>query len=166
MLPLLIAYSQSPLNAKDIALKHLTLTHGGAAMEKWGACVASILLRLLQGYSLQESIQTGISESGIELDYAQLWPLQEYPDDVVVGRHFSSACYVDQSVPATIYLALKYRNDPKNALISNTMCGGDNAGRGVLLGAILGALHGIDGWPSSWVEGLLHPPPIVQLDSH
>lgn len=165
MLPLLIVFGQSPVDAKPLALEHLTLTHGGAAMEKWGACIASVLLRLLHGYSLQESIQTASNESPIELDYDQLWPLQDYPDDFVVGKHFSSACYVDQSVPATIYLALKYRNDPQKALVANTMCGGDNAGRGVVLGAMLGALHGIDGWPSSWVEGLLHPPPIVHLDS-
>ena len=90
--------------------------------------------------------------------------MKDYPDGIVVGKHFSSACYVDQAVPATIFLALKYGDSPENSIRVNTMCGGDNAGRGALLGAFLGALHGVEGWPSRWIDGLLHPPPVVQLD--
>jgi len=36
-------------------------------------------------------------------------------------------------------LALKYHHDPEKALIANTNLGGDNAARGSVLGALLGA---------------------------
>jgi len=164
MLPLVIAYAQTPEYAKKIALEHLALTHGGSIMNRWGTFITSTLLNLFQGYSLQESIQKGSGESKIKFDYQGLESLKDYPDDIVVGKHFSSACYVDQAVPATFFLAQKYCDSPENSLIVNTMCGGDNAGRGALLGALLGALHGVDGWPSRWIDGLLHPPLVVQLD--
>jgi hypothetical protein len=38
------------------------------------------------------------------------------------------------------------------------MCGGDNCGRGAVLGALLGALNGFDAWPRNWRDGLLRPP--------
>jgi ADP-ribosylglycohydrolase len=89
--------------------------------------------------------------------------LLHYPDQVVVGRHFSSACYMDHALPAILYLAVKYADDPEAGLIANTMCGGDNAGRGAVLGALLGAENGIQGWPQRWLNGLLQPPSIEQL---
>lgn len=65
-------------------------------------------------------------------------------------------------IPAILFLALKYAESPEEALIANTMCGGDNCGRGAVLGAILGALHGLDGWPQRWVENLITPPPHIE----
>ena len=163
MLPLTIALSENPDYAREISLQHLALTHGGAAMRKWGELLSVTLLNLLQGEKLCQAIQAGTKESAVDLDVQDLQHLADYPDSIVVGRHFSSACYVDQAVPATLYLALKYQNGPENGLIANTMCGGDNAGRGAVLGALLGALNGKQGWPPRWNEGLLYPPPPVLL---
>ncbi len=161
MLPLTIAFSRNPDQAKEISLQHLGLTHGGPAMKKWGVLLAAILLDLLRGESLHQAITEGSEDASLDIDPQILETLIPYPDATVVGRHFSSACYVDHAVPATLYLALKYRDSPKQGLIANTMCGGDNSGRGAVLGALLGAMNGLRGWPSRWIEGLLHPPPIV-----
>ncbi len=43
-------------------------------------------------------------------------------------------------------------------MIANTMCGGDNAGRV----AVLGAVNGMGGWPAKWVDVLLQPPPDIE----
>ncbi|MEE4242466.1 MAG: ADP-ribosylglycohydrolase family protein [Desulfopila sp.] len=164
MLPLTIAFSTNPASACEISLQHLGLTHGGSTMKQWGELISITLLNLLQGKSLYHSMTAGASQSGLDLDAKALQELTDYPDSIVVGRHFSSACYVEQSVPATLYLALKYQNSPEEGMIANTMCGGDNAGRGAVLGALLGALNGEQGWPVRWIEGLLYPPPVIQFD--
>ena len=83
------------------------------------------------------------------------------PDELVVGRRFSTACYVEESVPAVIYLALKYHEDPESGLIANTNLGGDNAYRGAVLGALLGAANGMDAFPDRWIRGLRQPPPVL-----
>ena len=83
------------------------------------------------------------------------------PDDRVIGSRFSTACYVEDSVPAVVYLALKYHDDPENALIANTNLGGDNAARGAVLGALLGTAHGVEKFPTRWVDGLAHPLPDI-----
>lgn len=161
MLPLLIYFADTPERARNIALEHLSLTHGGTLMTRWGGFIASILLHLFKGDSFEMSIQKSGKVNNIAFDYQKLESLNEYPDSIVVGKHFSSACYVDQALPATLYLALKYRESPEKSLIVNTMCGGDNAGRGAILGALLGALHGVECWPAGWRDGLIHPPPLL-----
>lgn len=161
MFPLTIAFSKNPAYAKEISLHNLTLTHGGPAMKKWGVLLATTLLNLLRGESLHQAITEGGEDAALDIDPQVLEALIPYPDETVVGRHFSSACYVDHAVPATLYLALKYRDSPEQGLIANTMCGGDNSGRGAVLGALLGAMNGLRGWPSRWINGLLRPPPIV-----
>ena len=83
-------------------------------------------------------------------------------DEAVIGRRLSSACYVEDALPAIIYLALKYHHDAARGLIANTNLGGDNAGRGAVLGAFLGAAIGLQVFPKPWVDGLRHPP--INLD--
>ena len=79
--------------------------------------------------------------------------------DADVARNvFSTACYVQESLPLTLYLAWKYQDDPEQALVVNTNLGGDNCHRGVVLGALLGAMHGEQVWPQRWLDGLVNPP--------
>lgn len=156
-LPVLIVLSRDRDVARKTALQHLALTHGGPAMARGGQLVADILLDVLYGTSLPDAILSR------NVYNQQLASLLDFPDPVVVGRHFSPACYLQDSIPATLYLALKYADDPSEALIANTMCGGDNAGRGAVLGALLGAFHGMAAWPEQWAGGLVDPPPTPVL---
>ncbi len=159
--PVVAFYSDQPETARKAALAHLALTHPGPKMETAGNLIIDLLLQALQGIPLDKAI--------LELVAAQANPLLGHPftkwlddsDEQVIGPRFSTACYVEDAVPAVVYLALKYHDDPEQALIRNTNLGGDNAGRGAVLGALLGAAHGIDGLPKRWVEGLLEPLPEV-----
>ena len=63
-------------------------------------------------------------------------------DHDVVGRRFSSACYISESWPSLLYLTYKYLDRPKQALIVNTNLGGDNVHRGAVMGALLGLATG------------------------
>ncbi len=153
-LPVLISFAENRDDARKTALQHLALTHGGPAMALGGGLIADILLDLLYGIPLNTAI---VSRN---IYNQQLKTLLDFDDQVVVGRHFSPACYLQDSIPATLFLALKYAGNPPEALIANTMCGGDNAGRGAVLGALLGAAHGMSAWPEQWIQGLLNPPPV------
>lgn len=163
MLPLLIAYAQDREYALQISLEHLALTHGGSTMNGWGGLIARALLNVIRGQTLRDAVMDAVQDSNVAVDFKLLEALADYPDNTVVGKHFSSACYVEYAVPATLYLALKYAGSPERGLIENTMCGGDNAGRGAVLGALLGAANGVSAWPAKWLKRLEYPPPIVQL---
>jgi ADP-ribosylglycohydrolase len=160
MLPLTIHFSDSPEYARKISQEHLALTHGGPLMSKGAALVIDLLISLLHGTPMIEALEAINQSSTTESIGSSFLDLLDYPDHIVIGKHFSSACYMDQALPATLYLAAKYHDQPEQGLIANTMCGGDNCGRGAVLGALLGAVCGVEAWPLRWRTGLKRPPAV------
>ena len=59
----------------------------------------------------------------------------------------ATACYCEQTFTIVMYLAYKYWDDPKKALLGNANLGGHSTARGAVLGAIMGAAHGSSSLP-------------------
>ncbi len=80
----------------------------------------------------------------------------EWSDADVVGQEglFTSACYPEFGVPAVFYFALKTEFDFERALLDNANAGGDNTGRGAILGGLLGAALGASSIPQHLIDGL------------
>ncbi len=163
IVPVVVFYLNQPDKARETALTHLALTHPGVKMETAGSLIVELLLKVLNGIPLKEAILEEIEAQSNPLLGHPFVRLLDNPDDWVIGPRFSTACYVEDSIPAVIYLALKYHDDPEKALIVNTNLGGDNAARGSILGALLGAAHGVEKFPDRWVQGLLEPLPELVL---
>lgn len=160
IVPLVIFHQEEPLPALESALTHLSITHKGALMEESARLLVQLLLDTLAGKPLQEVLREAIRRQGSPFLGHPFQAWLEKPDEFVVGGHLSTACYVEDSVPAVVYLALKYAETPEQGLIANAMLGGDNAYRGAVLGALLGAGNGIEAFPERWVRGLVLPPPV------
>jgi ADP-ribosylglycohydrolase len=159
MVPVLAFYSGDSFKARSAALEHLALTHSGEKMAEAGGLFADLLLEVLSGWPLKDVILDRIDAQDHPLVGHPFKKWLNDPDEWVIGPKLSTACYVEHSVPAVLYLALKYHDDPEKALAVNTNLGGDNVYRGGVLGALLGAEHGKAGFPPRWVDGLLDPPP-------
>ena len=65
------------------------------------------------------------------------------PDEHVIGSRFSPACYIDDAMPAALYLVWKYHRDFSAGIIANATVGGDSCHRGAVVGSILGAACGV-----------------------
>ncbi len=161
IIPLIVFYARQPARAREAALAHLELTHPGPKMVPAGALLVQLLLETLQGRPLADVIHDAIAGQRNPLLGHPFRRWLDLPDDAVIGRHLSPACYVDDAVPAVVYLALKYHDDAENALIANTNLGGDNAARGAVLGALVGAQGGLRAFPRRWMDGLTQPPPAL-----
>lgn len=70
------------------------------------------------------------------------------------GGGLDLSCDLDGALPLTLALALRHENDPETGLSENAMLGGDSAARGLALGLMLGARHGLAGFPERWKDGL------------
>jgi ADP-ribosylglycohydrolase len=158
MIPLAVRYAGDPDRARQLAFEHLHLTHLGPRMTAAGQLLMDLLIPLLQGQSLAGLIKDKIQRQDNPLLGHPLVNWLDDPDEVVIGRRLSTACYVEDAMPAIVYLALKYHDDPAQGLIANTNLGGDNAGRGAVLGALLGAANGQHTFPEEWITGLRQPP--------
>lgn len=163
MVPVVVFYAGRPREARDKALAHLSVTHPGPKMDMAGSLIIEILLDVLNGTRLQDAILKQIERQANPLLGHPFVAWLNDPDERVIGPRFSTACYVEDSVPAVIYLALKYHDNPQKALIVNTNLGGDNAARGAVLGALLGAEQGVSRFPKPWLEGLVEPLPELPI---
>ncbi len=155
---LLILGHADPAEARRTAHLHLGLTHTGPLMEAALDAVADILQPLLAGDELRPTIDAVLDRGRNPLLQKPLRAWDRLDDLEVIGRKISPACYVDDAVPAVVHLARRHHADPERALVANTMVGGDNCYRGAVLGAIMGAAHGLDGWPERWRTGLRRAP--------
>jgi len=54
-----------------------------------------------------------------------------------------SACYIDSSFPAFLFITYKYADSVERAVLANANAGGENVARGALVGALIGAAHGM-----------------------
>ncbi len=78
-------------------------------------------------------------------------------------QKFGQAGPLPQSFPSAIICVAKHGHSFSKALLANLRAGGDNAGRGALIGAWLGAAHGFVGIPSAWTMRLRAAPRIEGL---
>jgi len=159
LIPIVVFYRSQPQRALLMALEHLSLTHLGEKMEAAADLLVCLLLEVLNGRGLYDALIGAIEKQRSPFLAHPFRRWLDQPDDVVIGSRLSTACYVEHAVPAVVYLALKYHDDPEAGLVANINLGGDNAYRGAVLGALLGAANGLEVFPERWVTGLRHPPP-------
>ncbi len=158
LVPVVAWHAADREEAMERAKAHVALTHAGDRMAEAVTLVADLLWQTLAGRPLRESILEAQQRQGNRFARYPFAKWLEERDETVVGSRLSPACYLDDSVPATLFLALRYHDRPREGLIANTMLGGDNVHRGILLGALLGAENGIESWPLEWRTGLKNPP--------
>ena len=125
---------------RRIVKLHVGLTHKHADVLR----AADTLVRLLWSIEAGELVREAIRrEAGDWISGKKSDSWLEQPDEHVVGRRFSSACYIADAMPAALYLAWKYHDDFSAGIIANAMVGGDNCHRGAVVGSLLGAACGV-----------------------
>jgi ADP-ribosylglycohydrolase len=129
--------------------KHLFLTHPDETLSRicdgYVALVAGLLMRKPGERATPYLLTAAQTTLGIDLEGMVA---RARSDRDVVGGTYSTACYISDSWPSLLYLAFKYLDDPKSALLANTNLGGDNVHRGAVMGGIVSLACGrtVDGW--------------------
>jgi len=113
--------------------------------------VVNCLNALTDGQSLPEALEISarIADPVLaeKLEEALGWPKYE---PLEVSAHFGMACKIHQGLPVVWHL-LKHAENFEAVVRDNTLCGGDNCGRAMVLGAIAGYVFGV---PSSMIARL------------
>jgi ADP-ribosyl-[dinitrogen reductase] hydrolase len=115
---------------------HVALTHRHSNVLRAADCLTRLLGLISEGQPLREALMHAAGD-WFSTCKATDWARQ--PDRVIIGRKLSPACYIDQSFPASLYLAWKYHDDFPAAVIANAMVGGDNCHRGAVVGSLVAA---------------------------
>jgi len=150
----LVAFGEGDSEAvRNSVRAHVQLTHRAPEVLSAADALTRILCDVLAGAGLREAIFEHGSD-WFSKRKAEQWSRE--PDEVVIGRRVSSACYIDDAFPASLYLAWKYADDFEAGVLANTNVGGDNCHRGAVVGALLGAALGTSGIPARFRDGMHH----------
>jgi ADP-ribosylglycohydrolase len=131
------------------SVEQTILTHRSPEAEESAAFLAKAGYRLMRGASLLDTLNETAPEWALKKANSVL---SENAVDAI-GK-LGPACSISSALPSVLYLALKYGDDIETAFIENAMAGGDNCARGLVLGMLLGASHGMASIPNYWVENL------------
>lgn len=110
-----------------------------------------LLLKVLEGHSIQESI--------IKLKEHAPLKIQAYINTGIASKEketfeaisaFGSACPTEFSFPSIIHILFKY-DDYKEALIQNAKAGGDSSARAMVIAYLMTAQHSIEIVPKKWL---------------
>ena len=84
-------------------------------------------------------------------------------ESVSAIARFGQSCHVDEAFAGVVHLITKYENNLEEAFVQAVMAGGDSAGRGMVVGMVLGAHLGVQSLPEQWVSGLQRRREIMDL---
>ncbi len=73
--------------------------------------------------------------------------------DACNGWH--SGAYLLETIPSALYILMKYAHDPEEAIVRAVNDTYDNDTIAAIVGAAVGALHGVEALPARWRDGLL-----------
>lgn len=112
-------------------------------VEPYAIMFSNMLVRVLVG---GEDLQAVVLETAQKIGLRQFKELVESSRDDPM-----TACYIDSSFPAMLFFLYKYSASFEAAILANANAGGENVARGALVGALMGAKHGLAGMPD-WAK--------------
>lgn len=156
--PILAAHHADPLDLRiEAARAQTALTHGDPCVHD----AAELFTRWVDAIAQRQSIPDALAMA-CSVNYATL----DAPSVLQTARNYASGspqeageslglgCNVHEALPLTLCLALQFADQPRTALTTNALLGGDSAARSLLLGLIMGAAHGLIWLPPAWIDEL------------
>lgn len=156
--PLVAAMLDAPDDAFFVAVDSaVAVTNENDISREYGRISAAMMRAAGRGEAAPAIIAAGRAQAGPDAaalidEAASLTEQGSNP----VAAHFGMACYLKSAIPIVVHNILLSQSYVE-AIRRNIYAGGDNCGRAVLLGAIMGALHGArseTGIPELWIGRL------------
>jgi ADP-ribosylglycohydrolase len=156
--PLIAALAQSDDDVFQVAVASAVKTtsdHERAA--SFGqVCAAMMRAAVLTG-DLESVVEAGRAIATPETEALLADAMGRLGDgNRAATRHFGMACDLNFGVPSVLHNVMTATSFTQ-AIRRNIYAGGDNCGRAILVGAIMGAIHGVGGdggIPQAWIDKL------------
>jgi ADP-ribosylglycohydrolase len=157
MAPLLYVYRDDPEELIASAGAQTAFTHNNLQVIKSAEFFSTVTYQVLQGASPVTAIEhakRGQINSDLFSEWIEMGMQSVEQDTRQAILDFGQMCETAAAFPGVIHLITKYESDLKQALVENVMAGGDSAGRGLIVGMVLGAHLGMDAIPQKWLTDM------------
>ncbi len=155
--PLVYRYRNDLESLLAAAHEQTIMTHAGPGVADGTGFIARTAFAVLHGASpyqaMTEALESGIADIDLDLRLRKALSSAERESGPVI-KEFGQMCAINAALPGAVQLILRYSGNLREALIENTMAGGDSAARGMVIGMILGAAGGGEGIPPDWLEDM------------
>ncbi len=153
--PVVVFYHDRPSSERLDAIRRLTLvTQNHPTALACSAAHAVLLQSLLDGTPFRDAFEATRKSADVSCDgsdYFEFAHMLREMDVITATGRFGQSCPLPQSFPSALHAAWVHHDDFHAAILSTIRAGGDNAGRAAMIGAWLGATHGIEGIPADWL---------------
>lgn len=152
-----LARDRSPDEVAALLRAQTSFTHRGELVEGLAHFLADALARIVGGTELRAALALALEAASPPVraaaKTARASALQDLPTAEAIAK-LGLSCNAIVALPACLFLIERHGHDFAECLIENAMAGGDSAARGLVLGALLGATHGVDAIPGVWLDAL------------
>ena len=161
--PLVHLYRNDSDNLIQSVRAQTMMTHNDALVIESAEFLANVAVRILNGSAPDRALRGAVEpfkrlrkpvHDGLESTSGNT------RDSI---RKFGQMCDAAAALPCVVHLTAKYEDNLEEALIENVMAGGDSAARGMIVGALLGAHHGMESIPKNWLEAMKKTGEITDL---
>ncbi|MGC9324876.1 MAG: ADP-ribosylglycohydrolase family protein [Desulfomonilia bacterium] len=155
--PLVYLYQNSEEKLVEAARTQTAMTHRNRSVIDASEFFARVAYRVLRGERPSETVAR-IAKEFFQGTVLEKWTAQGMAssgeDTVETIKTYGQSCHVPDAFPGVIHLICRYEDNLKESIIQCVMAGGDSAGRGMVVGMVLGAHLGMDALPPAWIDGL------------
>ncbi len=156
--PVVVAYQKDDFISTADAIRRLTLVTQNHPTALACATAHALLLRiLLKGVSFRDAFEQTRKSREVSCDgsdYIEFAYMLRELDVVTATGRFGQSCPLPQSFPSALHAAWRHSDSFEDAVLNTVKAGGDNAGRASMVGAWMGAVLGVEGIPTAWLEKL------------
>lgn len=156
-LPAILVGYQGQENLPDMIKAAMEVTNVNATAAAYTAVFADVLSRVMQDAPLSDALEAAAmsADDTIKADLLAALASDETDTTVFAGLNglMGRACSLPSAGPVMFHV-LKHSTSYQTAIENNILAGGDSAGRSILIGAIMGRVHGVatpTGIPLSWI---------------
>jgi ADP-ribosylglycohydrolase len=158
MAPVVVAYHKRSLEEMLEAVRRLTrLTQNHPTALGCTAAHAVLLRQLLEGLPFMAAFENTRKSREVSCDASDYFEfahmLREFDAETATAR-IGQGCPLPQTLPAALHAACRHHEDFTTAILATLRAGGDSAGRAAMIGAWMGAVHGMEGIPAEWLSRL------------
>jgi len=140
---------------KEDAIKRTKATHNSTLVISIVSFILELLELIEEGYGIEESIEKLKKKSpSILLKLIEKAESKVSEEPIQTIKDFGQMCNGKNAFQSSLYLILKYKENFEKALLVNVQAGGDSAARGIMIGTILGAYHGVNVLPNEWKKDM------------
>lgn len=153
-IPLMLFIMRNPEKTQMGLLHALKKFSSGESAYSAAFFVAELLSYIIKGATIESAMYDKMTP---DRHFSLAFPYRRWiknRDDEQAINSTGIFASIDEGLPLSLYISLKYGNDFKCAIFSNANIGGESTGRGVIIGMLAGAQTGFDNLPQDLVSSL------------